>query len=70
MKPLLIKLKMLSALCFGVFATLLSSCLSEPVKDTADSQLASHFLAVSNSVKSDKKVRKLFMSLLIVTILE
>ena len=55
MKPLFIKLKMLSALCFGVFATLLSSCLSEPVKDTADSQLASHFLAVSNSVKSDKK---------------
>lgn len=34
---------------------LLSSCLGEPVKDTADSRLKSHFLALSNSVKSGKK---------------
>lgn len=70
MENLLIKFKIRIAIFFGLFAMLLSSCLSEPVKDTTDSQLKSHFLAVSNSVKSDKKVRKTFTSSLIATILE
>lgn len=50
-----INFKIGMGLCLGIFVMLLSSCQGGSGSNTSESQLASHFLAVSNSVKSGKK---------------